>query len=307
MLRTKTPLRSHLTALLFGWVMASCITPSAQLGKAVSVHRTADHAFFLPADPKALLVLFPCFGCDTADTRTESRIVDEALAHRVAVLLMQFNGHLILPEVEADALLNDIAGVVEANGLQADSVVIGGFSSGGNVSVLLAKRLLQGSDRRLLLKGVFVVDSPLDLAALYPVWKRKAGQDSFPTAKEEGSMVIAMLDSLIGDPVRDAARYDELSPVGTGDAGIAPLLATELRLYTEPDTAWWRINRGDRYEDMNAYHLERLAARLKAMGGTRVSFITSKDRGIQHGRRHPHAWSIVEEKDLVRWVLGNGP
>lgn len=39
---------------------------------------TADYDLIIPADQKALLILFPCFPCDAADTRAESRIADTA-------------------------------------------------------------------------------------------------------------------------------------------------------------------------------------------------------------------------------------
>ena len=41
---------------------------------------TPTYDLLLPADQKALLVLFPCFPCDAADTRAESRIADRGMA-----------------------------------------------------------------------------------------------------------------------------------------------------------------------------------------------------------------------------------
>ena len=41
---------------------------------------TPTYDLLLPAEQKALLILFPCFPCDAADTRAESRIADTAAA-----------------------------------------------------------------------------------------------------------------------------------------------------------------------------------------------------------------------------------
>jgi hypothetical protein len=111
------------------------------------------------------------------------------------------------------------------------------------------------------------------------------------------------LDSTLGPPTDSFPNYQRYAPVTTDPASLAPLTGLAIRLYTEPDTTWWRINRGDSYADMNACYLEKLEAELKAAGATKAEYIPTQGRGIQHGMRHPHAWSIVEETDLVRWVL----
>ena len=129
-------------------------------------------------------------------------------------------------------------------------------------------------------------------------------ESNVTASREEGAMVVALLDSTLGNPADSAMNYELRSPVTMNQASIAPLKDLPFRLYTEPDTAWWRINRGDRYEDMNASYLEKLHQQLIAAGSNTSELILTEGRGIQHGRRHPHAWSIVEEKDLVRWVLG---
>jgi hypothetical protein len=82
---------------------------------------------------------------------------------------------------------------------------------------------------------------------------------------------------------------------------VAPLKDLPIRFYTEPDTAWWRANRDDGYEELNAFGLKRIHDTLVAAGNVRAEYITTEGRGVQHGQRHPHAWSIVDERELVRW------
>ena len=43
---------------------------------------------------------------------------------------------------------------------------------------------------------------------------------------------------------------------------------------------------------------------LRVAGNARAELITTTGKGYRpDGRRHPHSWSIVDELDLVRWLL----
>ena len=66
-----------LVALAFLTACQPAPPPQAQVPREI---HTADYDLLLPAEQKALLILFPCFPCDAADTRAESRIADTAAA-----------------------------------------------------------------------------------------------------------------------------------------------------------------------------------------------------------------------------------
>ncbi|HEX2617674.1 MAG TPA: hypothetical protein VHL57_09035 [Flavobacteriales bacterium] len=263
---------------------------------------TADYDLIIPAKQNALLILFPCFSCDAADTRAESRIADTAAANGIAVLLMNFNRRILMSEAEKQEVLGTIASAVKEHDVDASNTFIGGFSSGGNVSVLLAKALLRSAEPPVQLKGVFAVDSPLDLALLYACSQRDLAKTTFPEHKAEARYVVALLDSTLGSPMDSLANYERSAPLLNTAASVTPLKDLPIRFYTEPDTAWWRANRDDGYEELNAFGLKRINDTLVAMGNARSEYITTEGRGIQHGHRHPHAWSIVDEKELVAWI-----
>lgn len=265
---------------------------------------TPTYDLLLPTGQNALLILFPCFPCDAADTRAESRIADTAAAKGIAVLMLNFNRHILMSEAEQQEVIGTIAGAVAAHGVDASNTVIGGFSSGGNVSVLLAKALLRSTDPPVQLKGVFAVDSPLDLVHLYACAQRDLAKTSFPEYKDEARYLIAFLDSTLGSPSDSLANYERAAPLLNTSASVAPLKDLPIRFYTEPDTAWWRANRDDSYEELNAFGLKRIHDTLVAVGNARAEYIATEGRGVQHGNRHPHAWSIVDERELVRWIEG---
>jgi hypothetical protein len=288
--------------------LAACSTPGAGNQAPLKepapreIH-TADYDLVIPAEQKALLILFPCFSCDAADTRAESRIADTAAANGIAVLMMNFNRHILMSEAEKEEVIGTIAGAVKEHGVNASNTVIGGFSSGGNVTMLLAKELLRSADPPVTLKGAFAVDSPLDLVLLYECSQRDLAKTTFPEHKGEARYLVAFLDSTLGSPTNSLANYERSAPLLNTVASVVPLKDLPIRFYTEPDTAWWRANRDDGYEELNAFGLKRINDTLAAVGNTRSEYITTEGRGIQHGNRHPHAWSIVEEQELVKWVL----
>jgi|GEM_PF-419446 len=291
------------------WVVALTLLTACQAGTRIKeaspreIH-TADYDLIIPAEQKALLILFPCFSCDAADTRSESPIADTAAANGIAVLMMNFNRHILMSDAERADVLDVIAAAVEAHGIDATNTFIGGFSSGGNVSVLLAKELVRSPRPGIGLKGVFAVDSPLDLVVLYACSLRDLAKTTFPQYKQEARMLVALLDSILGPPTDSMANYERSAPLLNTAVSVAPLRDIPVRFYTEPDTAWWRANRDDGYEELNAFGLKRIHDTLQATGNSRAEYITTVGRGMQHGNRHPHAWSIVEERELVRWIGG---
>ena len=312
--------------------LSACQWPKPNDNTAPRDIHTPTYDLLLPTEQdlsrpsgKALLILFPCFPCDAADTRSESPIADTAVANGIAVLMMNFNQHILMSEAEKQEVLDTIAAAVKAQGVDASNTFIGGFSSGGNVSVLLAKELVRGPRPGIGLNGVFAVDSPLDLVLLYECSQRDLAKSSFPEYKDEARYVLAFLDSTLGSPADSAptravaeagfggvrperfgagalANYERAAPLLNSSASVAPLRDLPIRFYTEPDTAWWRTNRDDGYEELNAYGLKRIHDTLVAAGNTRAEYLTTEGRGVQHGNGHPHAWSIVDERELVRWI-----
>jgi hypothetical protein len=100
------------------------------------------------------------------------------------------------------------------------------------------------------------------------------------------------------------ANYERAAPLLNSSASVAPLKDLPIRFYTEPDTAWWRANRDDGYEELNAYGLKRIHDTLVSAGNTRAEYITTEGRGVQHGNGTRMRGRIVDERELVRWIEG---
>ncbi len=92
--------------------LIACQSPSPSKSASPREIHTPTYDLLLPDDQKALLILFPCFPCDAADTRAESRIADTAAANGIAVLMLNFNRHILMSEAEQQEVIGTIAGAV---------------------------------------------------------------------------------------------------------------------------------------------------------------------------------------------------
>jgi hypothetical protein len=265
-----------------------------------------DYELVKAENQKALLILFPCFPCDAENTKNEFKIIDVALKNNISVLMMNFNQHLYLKEEEKKKLANQLNSILEKENLKPDSVFIGGFSSGGNVSFLLSNYLVI-TKNKIQPKGVFLVDSPIDLLRLYKTSEKNIAKNVASESVEEATWIVSEFDKIFGNPSSGISTYEKNSPFtfeSKSIQNISYLKDVKLRLYSEPDIIWWKENRANEYEDLNAYSIEKLAEELKKQNFKKIELIKTKNRGFRaNGNRHPHSWSIVDENDLVKWIL----
>jgi len=259
-----------------------------------------------PPNPAAVLVLYPCFPCNAENTQVEFPIEEKALANNVAVLYMEFNYRLMLTLGEKELLAEELKIIFQEHQLPTNNIYMGGFSGGGNVTFLLGNYLLE-TQHTIQPKGVFMVDSPIDLVALFYVAEHNVEANFSAGAVQESSFFIEEFTNAFGHPDTALAAYEAASPytqATNNTSNLEALMAIKLRLYTEPDSLWWETNRMTAYAQTNAYSIENMAKALQEQGGTKVEHITSTNRGYRaDGTRHPHSWRLIEENELIRWML----
>ena len=269
---------------------------------------SADYEVYKPkVETKAVLILFGGYPEVAEDIRKEFKILDVARRSDVAVVLSNFNQKLWLEENEKHQLAKSLQTVLEENKLPTDNIYIGGFSSGGVVSLLISNFIVGLKQYHINPKGVFVVDSPIDLVALYKSSEKNIARKFSDAAVQESTWLLKTLGSNFGNPKDDIRKYEEnavftLSTDNTSN--LMNLRRTKIRLYTEPDTLWWKKNRMADVEQMNAFYIKRLSASLKSKGFENVEYIATDNRGYRaNGERHPHSWAIVDKQDLINWML----
>ena len=202
-----------------------------------------------------------------------------------------------------------ITEIVKTYHIPDGKVVIGGMSVAGTGAIRYAEYCLTGySNGHIKLAGVFAVDPPLDYERFYKASLKAVKRNFNHEAVIEGKAVLKLLDLKFGGgPFDHLKLYQTNSPFSYSalNGGNAKFLSTiAIRLYTEPDINWWITNRRRDYYDFNSIDNAALINQLKMNGNASAELITTSDKGYQEdGTRHPHSWSILDEKGMVNWCI----
>ncbi len=213
-----------------------------------------------------------------------------------------------IDSVTQASLMEMLTDITTRHHLQKQKFFIGGFSIGGTCALKYAELSVQ---KKFAIKpsAVFAVDAPLDFERMYNTSMRETrlastGKD---VAAENTYMLKRYEEQFGGSPKEFLENYYKLSPYSFTDTtqyAIKTLVNLPIRFYTEPDVAWW-MKDGVDYSGMNAFDLAAVTNELRSMGNSEVELIATMNRGYRKpgNKKNPHSWSIVEPKDLVRWLL----
>jgi hypothetical protein len=257
------------------------------------------------SNQKAVLILFPCYPCDIENTKKEAFFLRDLEKEGITILLLDLNKKLYLTDDEQQNYAKILNHSLDSNKITKENVFIGGFSSGGNVAILLSNYLVK-SKNTIEPKGVFVVDSPLDLEHLYKGAQNNIKLKANSDAYNEGIFITELFEKELGKPTENLEKYKQFSPYLmslNGSENIANLKNIKVRFYTELDLEWQKKNRSRIYEDLNAYALEKTHETLIKLGNAKSELIKTQNRGIRaNGEKHPHSWNIVEKQSLLNWL-----
>ena len=287
--------------LFISGLLVCCKTKNQE----IKIIKDKNYELKIATEQKAVLILFPCYPCDIENTKTEAKFLKDFEKEGITTLLLNYNQKLYLTESEKVEYSKSINSILDKNEVTKENIFIGGFSSGGNVSILLANYLLK-TENSIQPKGIFIVDSPLDLQELYNGAKSDIKRNLDKDAIEEGKFLVEMLEEEIGKPEISIEKYKILSPYlisSNSTINIENLKNIKVRFYCEPDLEWQMKNRGRKYEELNAYKLEKTYNSLVNLGNKKAEFIKTENRGIRaNGEKHPHSWNIVERESLLKWI-----
>jgi len=281
--------------------------PNKEVNLALDVTNTETYEIIKPrGEQKGVLMLFPGFLETPERVKQEFKIVQPALKKGIALVFMKFNQRLWLNPQEKFRLASIFNQLFASQELDSANVFIGGFSSGGNIGLLLANHLAE-TDNLIQPKGVFSIDSPVDLVGLYEISKRNIQRNFSAVSVQESTRTVQRFEASLGNPANSLVKYERASVYTKKTNNInnlTHLKNLKIRFYTEPDVQWWKQNGQNNYEDMNAYFIKSLSEILTEKLNQKVKYIATEHKGYHaNGQRHPHAWSIVDIPDLLDWML----
>jgi hypothetical protein len=267
------------------------------------------------SDVAAVLVLLPGFGggvasYELASGATPSTLPTALTARGVLTIVATPTGGTLYATDESVRALDDLlAALFDGYGIGPVPVAIGGFSAGGTGALRYAQMCARDACRAVSgIAAVFGVDPPLDFERLYRSSRLSLERAASRTNVAEEGMILQMLEeSLGGSPEQARAGYLRSSVVlaSEADGGNASLLrSTPIRLYTEADVQWWMDERNLDFHGMNAVDHAALINLLRVAGNDDAELIITTGQGYRpHGQRHPHSWSIVDEAELMEWLI----
>jgi hypothetical protein len=231
--------------------------------------------------------------------------LNKARENNISVLLMNFTNHLWITEEDCQSLSTVLEDAFAEHEIDRENIYIGGMSVGGTVAVSLSNHLISDSSD-LAPAGVFIVDSPVDLYALYVSAQKDILRTDFSEERlAEPRFIIKTFEEEFGLGDSLLTHIAALSPFvySQSSNNVAALSDTEMRFYTEPDSLWWRENRNTDYESTNSYVIQQISLQLDSAGWEKYELIETEGKGYRaSGDRHPHSWSIVDLDDLIKWM-----
>ena len=288
--------------IMLSLLLVNCKTKNDK----IKVVKGENYELKISNDQKAVLILFPCFPCDIENTKSEAKFLKNIEKEGVTTLLLGYNQKLFLTDTEKAEYANVLNTILDKNKVKKENIFIGGFSGGGNISVVLSNFLLK-TKNAIQPKGMFVVDSPLDIEELYNGAKRDIKKNISAEAVEEGKFIVELIETKIGKPSDSIEKYKRISPYlisCNSTNNIEYLKNIKTRFYCEPDLEWQMKNKHRKYEELNAYQLDRTCNSLLKLGAKKTEFIKTKNRGFRaNGEKRPHSWNIVERESLLKWIL----
>lgn len=266
-----------------------------------------------PQEVKGYLLLIPSFYETPEHVMEQTDLPKIAAEAGILTIIPTFKTGIAsfgidrLTQVSVREILADVH---QRYNLTNQNFYLGGFSIGGSCAVKFTEEAVK-DNYPYQPDAVFVVDPPLDFVRLYNSMKRtlRIAPDS-KLAQENVYFIDRMELEMQGSPTTALDTYIEMSPYcfsDTNQTAIKYLINIPIRYYTEPELKWKMKDFGSAdYSDINAMDGSCMINELVLLGNKQAELILSTDKGYRrpNHRKQPHSWSIIDDKELIRWLLG---
>ncbi len=252
------------------------------------------------------LLLMPGFGESAEKVMQQTDLPIKLAQNNILTIIPTFQDGVLSLGVDSLsqlALATIIKDVVTKNKLEGQKHFVGGFSIGGSCAIQYAE------NANTKPSAIFAIDPPLDFERFYNSAKRDIRLSKEKGASQENIYMVARLEEETGGtPSTHLDRYYQLSPYSFSDTtqcAIKKLINTPIRIYTEPDVSWWLKERSADLTSMNVTTCSAMINELNRLGNEKAELIVTHNKGYRKPghKRHPHSWSIVDNDELINWLL----
>lgn len=255
---------------------------------------------------KGCLFLLPGFGENAERVLSQTNLPLEAAKNGILTIIPSLQDGVLsfgVDSVSQQTLQKIIDDVVSKQKISSLNFWIGGFSIGGSTAIKFAE------NAKIKPKAVFAIDPPLDFERFYHAAKRDLRLTTNGKENQENVyMGLRIQEIMGGTPETALANYYAVSPYSFTDesqTAVKKLIEIPLRIYSEPDIDWWMKERNADLTSMNITDCSAMINELNRLGNQQAVLITTQNKGFRKPdhKRHPHSWSIVENQELIQWLL----
>ena len=257
---------------------------------------------------KGAIVILPSGGETIQDLLKQIALPKLAFNEGIATIIPSINWGTENRAAEIEILDKIFEEVVNQHKIPKEKFVIGGLSNGGMISLIYTQQSVKDKKNTYLLpKGVFGLDVPLDKAHLYEYCQREIERNFSDLGVGEAKWIMNSYNEIYGgSPKEFPEKYIEASIYSNGieNGGNAKyLIDIPIRMYTDLDVNWLINERRRDLYDWNGTDIVAMINDLKLMGNNDANVKISMGKGVKiDGTKHPHSWSIMDNKDCFNWI-----
>lgn len=255
---------------------------------------------------KGAIVILPSGGETTQDLLKQVYIPKLAFDKRIATIIPSINWGTEDRNPEIETLNIIFKEIIQEHNIPKENFILGGLSNGGMISLTYAQQSIK---EKTFLKpvGVFGIDVPLDKAHFYEYCQREIKRNFSELGVGEARWIMNQYNEIFGgSPEEFPEKYIAASIYSNGieNGGNAKYLKDiPIRMYTDLDVNWLINERRRNLYDWNGTDIVAMINDLKLMGNKDANVIITMGKGIKlDGTKHPHSWTIMDNKDCFNWI-----
>ncbi len=290
----------------------------AENGKAQSIEKIVldenddISGYYLAVKPQTkkidgVLILLPGFGQRAETIFPETKLHNVGYLNNILTIGFAQGTKLYADKETQDKLTNVLKDILKRYKIDKSKFVIGGFSAGGTVALRYAELCKQYPNKfPITPKGVFVVDSPIDIFTIYELLENNIENKYSEVAVQEAEWLTNLIKNDHGMPRENIDFYKEINPFsmnkkfGENERWLKDMA---VRAYHDVDIEWRLVNRNQPVSTQSYLVTSELINRLLLMGNLKAEFMQTYQTGYRsNGMRHPHSWSIVDEVECIHWL-----
>lgn len=262
-----------------------------------------------PGKAKGLIVFLPSFSQPSRNLLEEVKFQNLAYMYGLTTLIIPGGAKLYADKEVTKMITEAVTKVMKDHDIPKNKVVFGGFSAGGTIALRYAQYCISFPyDYPANPQAVFIVDSPVSLPDFHAYCEREIAKNYTDVGVTEAKYVKSIMErDLGGSPAESPEKYAQMSPYNSdqpygGNTRILQHIA--VRSYHDPDVQWQITNRRRSFLDMNVLYSSEMINQLQVAGNKKAEIILKPGAGVRkNGERNPHSMSIVDEEELITWIL----